>query len=218
MTENAKKKIISRQEAADMLGVRPQSISNYAEHGLIRTVHSKTNNFVYFLYEDVEALLPHIAEIKDREQTVNEYKEALKKEEASYRNVLQERSRLLRISRLSVSYTKQLIEDCYCFLQGTEDTVPVKVLLRVLRGEDTSKLEKELQASNLELVKVCRQAMETLRLLPNYEEMYEQNASLRSELNTLTVAYKYLCDQYAVLKLQYKDATEPGWRKGKVLP
>jgi hypothetical protein len=31
MTENAKKKIISRQKAADMLGVRPQSISNYAE-------------------------------------------------------------------------------------------------------------------------------------------------------------------------------------------
>ena len=214
MTENAKKKILSRQEAAYMLGVRPQSISNYVERGLIRAVHSKTNNFfVYFLYEDVEALLPHITEIKDQEQAVIDYKEALKKEETSYRNVLQERSRLLRISKLSVSYTKQLIEDCYCFLQGTEDTVPVKVLLRVLRGEDTYKLEKELQTSNLDLAKVCRQAMKTLRLLPNYEQIYEQNASLRSELNILTESYKHLGDKYAVLRLQYKDATDPGWRR-----
>ena len=57
------------------------------ERGLIRTVHSNTNNFVYFLHEDVEALLPHITEIKDRERAVIEYKEALKKEETSYRNV-----------------------------------------------------------------------------------------------------------------------------------
>ena len=47
MTENAKKKILSRQEAAYMLGVRPQSISNYVERGLIRAVHSKTNNFFF---------------------------------------------------------------------------------------------------------------------------------------------------------------------------
>ena len=161
----------------------------------------------------MEALLPHITEIKDQEQAVIDYKEALKKEETSYRNVLQERSRLLRISKLSVSYTKQLIEDCYCFLQGTEDTVPVKVLLRVLRGEDTYKLEKELQTSNLDLAKVCRQAMKTLRLLPNYEQIYEQNASLRSELNILTESYKHLGDKYAVLRLQYKDATDPGWRR-----
>ena len=97
---------------------------------------------------------------------------------------------------------KQLIEDCYCFLHGTEDTVLVKVLLRVLRGEDTSQLEKELQTSNLELAKFCRQVMKTLRLLPNYEEMYEQNASLRPELNTFTASYKYLGNKYAVLRTE----------------
>lgn len=72
-----------------------------------------------------------------------------------------------------MSYTKQLIEDCYCFLHATENMVLVKVQLRVLRGEDTSQLEKELQTSNLELAKFCRQVMKTLRLLTNYEEMYE---------------------------------------------
>ena len=128
MTENAKKKIISRQEAADMLGVLPQSISNCAERGLIRTVHSNTNNFVYFLHEDVEALLPHITEIKDRERAVIEYKEALKKEETSYRNVLLERSRLLRISRLSVSYTKHQLSHAALQRSVVKRVMPVGLM------------------------------------------------------------------------------------------
>lgn len=54
------KKYLSRNEAAEILGVHPQSVSNYAERGFLTTIHSRTNKYVRFHREEVEALKPQI--------------------------------------------------------------------------------------------------------------------------------------------------------------
>lgn len=61
-----RKKHVTRNEAAEILEVDPQSISNYAQRGLLSTVHSKTNDFAYYIREEVEALLPDIEEISNQ--------------------------------------------------------------------------------------------------------------------------------------------------------
>lgn len=48
------KKYLSRNEAAEILGVHPQSVSNYAERGFLTTIHSRTNKYVRFHREEVE--------------------------------------------------------------------------------------------------------------------------------------------------------------------
>ena len=98
------RKYLSRSEAAALLDVQPQSISNYAERGLLRTVHSRTNGFIRFLREDVEALLPHIEEIKGQELAIEEYKEAIEEELRLADIEEQEAGRLLRASTVRVTY------------------------------------------------------------------------------------------------------------------
>lgn len=48
------KKFYTRKEAADILGVHPQSVSNYAAKGLLHEVRS--GNYVKFIKEEVDAL------------------------------------------------------------------------------------------------------------------------------------------------------------------
>lgn len=48
MTKPKKAKYITRTEASEILEVHPQSITNYAERGFLRTVHAKTNDFTYY--------------------------------------------------------------------------------------------------------------------------------------------------------------------------
>lgn len=205
-----KKKYLSRNEAAELLEVQPQSISNYAERGLIRTVHSRTNDFIRFPREDIEKLMPHIEEIKNQEEAINEYKECLERERQELEDAHHEQCRLLKSSTLSVSFTKQLFEDCYCLLVNTQDRCPAKVLIRVLNGENPNWIAEDLEITHYEVVKHCKKALKAFRLLPDYERMYIENDKLRSMIRDAQSSYNLLCEKYEVLAMMYKEATEEG--------
>ena len=167
MTNPKKAKYIARTEAAEILGVHPQSISNYVERGGLRTVHAKTNDFTYYIREEVEALKPEISDLIDKEKAISEFRETLEKERQSLSDAVEEQRKLLEFKTQSVNYTKQLIEDCYCLMGCTKDRESVKILLRILMGENVRNVAEQTGHSWFMLTKVCRNAIETLHRLPD---------------------------------------------------
>lgn len=206
MTNPKKAKYISRTEAAEILEVHPQSITNYAERGFLRTVRAKTNDFTYFIREEVEALKPEISDIIDKEKAICEFRETLEKERQSLSDAVEEQRKLLEFKTQSVNYTKQLIEDCYCLMGCTKDSEPVKILLRILMGENVRNVAEQTGHSWFMLTKVCRNAIETLRRLPDYEEMCIQRDKAISDYNNMAASYERLSEQYELLKILYQEA------------
>lgn len=206
MTNPKKAKYVTRNEAAEILEVHPQSITNYAERGFLRTVRAKTNDFTYFIREEVEALKPEISDIIDKEKAISEFREMLEKERQSLSDAVEEQRKLLEFKTQSVNYTKQLIEDCYCLMGCTKDSEPVKILLRILMGENVRNVAEQTGHSWFMLTKVCRNAIETLRRLPDYEEMCIQRDKAISDYNNMAASYDRLSEQYELLKILYQEA------------
>ena len=206
MTNPKKAKYVTRNEAAEILEVHPQSITNYAERGFLRTVRAKTNDFTYFIREEVEALKPEISDIIDKEKAICEFRETLEKERQSLSDAVEEQRKLLEFKTQSVNYTKQLIEDCYCLMGCTKDSEPVKILLRILMGENVRNVAEQTGHSWFMLTKVCRNAIETLRRLPDYEEMCIQRDKAISDYNNMAASYERLSEQYELLKILYHEA------------
>lgn len=206
MTNPKKAKYVTRNEAAEILEVHPQSITNYAERGFLRTVRAKTNDFTYFIREEVEALKPEISDIIDKEKAISEFRETLEKERQSLSDAVEEQRKLLEFKTQSVNYTKQLIEDCYCLMGCTKDSEPVKILLRILMGENVRNVAEQTGHSWFMLTKVCRNAIETLRRLPDYEEMCIQRDKAISDYNNMAASYDRLSEQYELLKILYQEA------------
>ena len=188
MTNPKKAKYIARTEAAEILEVHPQSISNYVERGVLRTVHAKTNDFTYYIREEVEALKPEISDLIDKEKAISEFRETLEKERQSLSDAVEEQRKLLEFKTQSVNYTKQLIEDCYCLMGCTKDRESVKILLRILMGENVRNVAEQTGHSWFMLTKVCRNAIETLRRLPDYEEMCIQRDKAISDYNNMAAS------------------------------
>ena len=206
MTNPKKAKYVTRNEAAEILEVHPQSITNYAERGFLRTVRAKTNDFTYFIREEVEALKPEISDIIDKGKAICEFRETLEKERQSLSDAVEEQRKLLEFKTQSVNYTKQLIEDCYCLMGCTKDSEPVKILLRILMGENVRNVAEQTGHSWFMLTKVCRNAIETLRRLPDYEEMCIQRDKALSDYNNMAASYDRLSEQYELLKILYQEA------------
>jgi len=209
MTKHKKRsKYISRAEAAEMLDVHPQTISNYVERGLLKTVKRVgSHRFVYVLRDEVEALIPHADEIASQEEAIRKLRETLEEERQLLNEAVEEQRRLLEYKTQSVNYTKQLIEDCYCLMACTKDSEPVKILLRILMGENARDVAEQSGHSWFMLSKVCRNALETLRRLPDYEEMCVQRDKAISDYNNMVAAYDSLCEQYELLQTLYQEAT-----------
>ena len=76
------RKYISRNEAAELCGVCPQTITNWCEGGLVRYVDrlAKKRRVRLYLREDVEAMVPVAEEIEEKTIEVEEYIRALDEE------------------------------------------------------------------------------------------------------------------------------------------
>src|SRR5574344_655369 len=199
------KKYITRNEAAEILAVNPQSISYCAERGLLTLVRSPTNSRVRLFREEVEALRPQSGELSKKELLIEEYKNVLVEDCQKLCEKWAEQKKLLIRSSLCVTYTKQLVEDIYCLIAGTQDDLPGRALLRILRGEESTDVANSLGISYSGLKTLCKEALRNVSLLPKYEEMYKQNDRLKSEFKDLTSAYKMLCEQYNVLASIHRD-------------
>ena len=65
-------KIISRADAASLLGCTPQTISNYINKGLLSKIDKGyKGTFVYA--EEIQAIAPHSKDISQTERKISEY-------------------------------------------------------------------------------------------------------------------------------------------------
>ena len=111
-------------------------------------------------------------------------------------------------STLRSSYTKQLIEDCYCILEATQDSQPARILLRLLSSVDTQTICEEYEMSPYLLSKECKKALKAFWLLPDYEQMWLQNDEIKSELQSLLTSYNLLCEQHEALASMHRELKE----------
>ena len=89
-----KKKWISRQEAAALLGVHPQSISNYAARGIIH--ENRRGSYLRYPREEVEALntFPEIHSIEEMRTGIEKMQTEMETEHAAVKKLYDDRRAL----------------------------------------------------------------------------------------------------------------------------
>lgn len=91
------------------------------------------------------------------------------------------------------------------FLNALKDSKPACILLQILSGTDTKKVCEEFELTPSHLSRECRKALRTFRLLPDYEQLFNENDKLKSEIQNLTASYNLLGEQYDVLASMHQD-------------
>lgn len=207
MTNPKKKaKYVTRTEAAEILEVHPQSISNYAERGLLRTVRPKTSDFIYYFREEVEALKPEISDIIDKEKAIEEYRKAIEEEEITlWRAVREQRDQLESVS-IRTNFVRLLIEDIYCILEHTEDSEPIKMLLQLLAGDAPKDVAKDYGMAVSTMQKRCAKALRTLNFIPDYAKICYLKEKAESDYRNMADSYERLSEQYELLQILYQEA------------
>ena len=89
-----KKKWISRQEAADILGVHPQTISNYAAQGLVH--EDRRGSYLRYPREEVEALntFPEIHSIEEMRSGIEKMRSEMETDYAAVKKLYDDRKAL----------------------------------------------------------------------------------------------------------------------------
>lgn len=100
---------ISRKDAAELLHVHPQTISNYIKAGLVRRDPNTADNIVRVLEEDIRNLVTDVEELEDLRTSVEDYKQELKDEEKNLEEALKDTKReILNAKSFSGNYNTRL--------------------------------------------------------------------------------------------------------------
>lgn len=205
MTNPKKAKYVTRNEAAEILEVHPQSITNYAERGFLRTVRAKTNDFTYFIREEVEALKPEISDIIDKEKAIEKYRKVIEEEAGVLWEAVKEQRSQLEAVSVRTNYVRELIHDIYCILEHTEDSEPIGMLLRLLAGDAPKDVAKDYEVSVGTMQRRCTIALRTLSFIPDYAEMCCRKEKAESDYRIMAASYERLSEQYELLKILYQE-------------
>lgn len=200
------KKLISRKEAASILQVHPQTVSNYSKNGMLKEV--RKGKLCYYYEEQVRSLVGPSAEFVTLEQEIQAHKDELEKIKQEYNSLkqlwhkkLHSANSAIRIYDLIMvilmKFVDQDNEEYPSYLSTNERTV-VKGFLDL---KSTEELSKELgltvsrinQIFNISLKKLMRYGS----AITERDILLESNKSLEQQISIL----KYELNEWNELKI-----------------
>ena len=196
------KKLLTRREAAELLGVSTQTVTNYANRGAITMV--VRNKMQYFLREEIEILreLPESKEINDILSEIKAYKQELDAIDAEYQEKVKERKAFIRSSMRTW--------DKFCDLVKMNiDIVSSKMLSErekyiiddILRGKTYSEIADRFNLTSERIRMIVIKSIKKMEQFPDIvnelktrdeeiENLKKEISSLQDVINNMPVSVK----------------------------
>lgn len=179
-----KRKYVTRKEAAEMLGVSRQTVSNYIEKGYLEI--RKIKGATYILADDFDRKREALSRIQGATQSVDALVETLNGEE----------EKLLREIRVTRSVGKMYgREAMYAIMDKNLYTLPdfeKAVVLDLFAYGDIEKVSRDYGISRERVKRLYGKAMNRLERQPTMRSKNDEISALKDEIRHLT----HLVDVY----------------------
>lgn len=171
---------ITRKEAAQMMGVRPQSISNYITRGLISA--QKRGNLIFINRKSFEDFLASEigSELKNKEESIKRLIEEIREEESIYeeqKDILCSKIADLKAkgTLLSIANTKLFSSLILHIAENTfdEDNRRGYVIRRILGGSEIGEIARDLNLSHTRISQFLFSAIYQMKV--NFLEIMENS-------------------------------------------
>ena len=195
--------LISRTEAAKILGCTPQTITNYVRYGILDEVHRQLpgRDGYYYDEDEVKALLPHLTELSELEARVAAKKEELLQEERRLEEARgRTRRQLVLVSGGEKTWNRlrELVVAAYAYAGKVkpplEDMFDAKVLDAFLSLKSYEEASRELKAGRYKMdaavSRICRRMLSIPNMKAELEGLRKENARLWEDNHLLQKAYE----------------------------
>lgn len=188
------KKIISRKEAADVLGVSLQTINNWIKKGLIScvTIHGRVN-IERSSFDKIKGMLSDVAET---ENEILRYKKIINEEKSVLENVLQ--SLKMESNFIKSCNVKSLFSTAYVILsKGKCCDRTIDCVCRFIDGENYSDIGNVYGIKSARARQIVESGIRILNRVDKYSDILRENNRLRDELHRVNVtnkSLKQMCD------------------------
>lgn len=185
------RKYISRNEAAEMLGVHPQTISNYIDDGLIfaRKTKVKGKPTIRVALEDVEKIAEQMEDLVGIETRIARYRERLKREEDQLdRKEMELKEQIDDISsdykHLQQVTVESMIALFWNYMPDFGFADDMAVLKEVMRY-GVRVASYHLNMTTGDVVRCCNAVRDEIRIHPNIQKYRDRNHQLEVENKSL---------------------------------
>lgn len=198
------KKFISRQEAADYLNVHPQTVSNWAERGLIKTRKIGRATMV-----DADTLTQYADDLKainQCDENIRKYQSenlVLERELLDENRELRRQVGLLRDTRGETLLAKDLMWSMAKAL-GIDELVTCRmndIIRAFINGDTINEIADRYDLTGERVRQIFVKACRILhRTQPTWHNLFDDNSALRAENDTLRERIQFLEEQHPELK------------------
>ena len=185
------RKYISRNEAAEMLGVHPQTISNYINDGLIFARKTKVEGkpAIRVAIEDVEKIAEQMEDLVGIETRIARYRERLKREEDQLdRKEMELKEQIDDISNdykhLQQVTVESMIALFWKYVPDVGSADDMAVLKEVMRY-GVRVASYHLNMTTGDVVRCCNAVRDEIRIHPNIQKYRDRNHQLEVENKSL---------------------------------
>ena len=186
-------KLVSRKEAAEMLQVTNQTISNYAKRGLLTEVKKGPRGFLFYYEHQVIALMDDVKEIADLEQKIQAYKDELLETKKQFETLKDEWEKKLHTAQRSSKIYDVAIALLRRCTFDTELPIREKVVIdRLLDLQTTDEIGEELNISKERVRQIFCKSVRRLKGMRSYNDVINTNKALLAENAELKNAVKLL--------------------------
>ena len=182
-------RLISRQEAAKLLGCTTQTIANWIEKGAIKG-HT-IDKYVFVDRQAIESLFDTAADVARMEETLKERKKELKAELKNHDEAVID---LRNEKSLNVQgkALRALIDNSVLMAKDTLHDYEAIVVAGALQGKTLTEIAGELKLTGERVRQILAKAMPKLLSKLDYSEWREENNTLRKKSEELQKEVDYL--------------------------
>ncbi len=183
--------LITRKEAAERLGVTPESVSNYVRRGILKRPNlegSRTDHITYASFHNLELQL---ADITECQQQAEKMKQRMQQAKAEYYDTW----RQFRRQTLLVCFSERfspLIKEIMLFVSSDDDTANRRwrIAMAALEGDSTlEEIADREGVTRARVIQLMASTWKTFRsMAKNYRGLEAENKQLRERIETLKTA------------------------------
>lgn len=208
-------KLVSRKEAAEMLQVTNQTISNYAKRGLLTEVKKGPRGFLFYYEHQVMALMDDVKEIADLEQKIQAYKDELLETKKQFETLKDEWKKKLHTAQRSSKIYDVAIALLHRCVDNTDLQYREKLIIKgFLNLETTSEIGEKFGVSGQRVIQVFNKSIRKLKMMCFKADMYddvvntnnmliEENAKLKKTIETLNISVRIPLNDEDILFVKY---------------
>lgn len=187
-------RMISRQEAAELLDCDPQTISNWVEKGAI--IGHKVGNYLMIDRESIEHYFDDFKVLADMASKIAELK-------TEYQNVINDQKALLDEAK-GDSLTSQRAKEIFrrnqltlislseSYYKGYFNNREREVLVDVIKGVKLEDIGKKLGLTRERIMQIATKAANKLTQIEDLKQIRDENIALKEENDRLKL---YIADQ-----------------------